>query len=64
MSGRGGEKYEQGRDTNTNIKVFKIRYFAGIEPTMRILYDSGYYNILNVDEAGREGLLLTTEKKT
>lgn len=64
----GSEKFEQNRDTNVNRKAWKIRYFPGIDTNMRIKYNDGsndvYYYIINIDEAGREGLILQSEKRT
>ena len=60
----GGNEREEGqKETATNKVKFKIRFFAGINETMRIVYNSIYYDILEIQELGREGLWITAERK-
>jgi SPP1 family predicted phage head-tail adaptor len=59
----GAERYEANTETATNKVKFKIRYFAGINEAMRILYNDGIYDIYQIQELGREGLFLWGEKK-
>jgi SPP1 family predicted phage head-tail adaptor len=59
----GGEQVEGQKETATNKVNFNIRFFDGINETMRVLYDSNYYDILEIQELGREGLRITGERK-
>lgn len=59
----GTEKLESGKTTATNRVRFKIRFFAGIEEDMRVLYNSNYYIITEIQELDREGLWLTCERE-
>lgn len=59
----GNEKIESGRITATNRKKFKIRFYDGIDEGMRIVYNSNYYDIVEIQELDREGLWLTATKK-
>lgn len=59
----GSETVEADKITAVNKVKFKIRYFAGINEKMRVLYDSNYYDILEIHELGREGLWLTATKR-
>lgn len=61
--GTGLEKPEGGKVTATNKVRFKIRYFAGIDETMRVVYNSNYYDIHEIQELDREGLWITASKK-
>jgi SPP1 family predicted phage head-tail adaptor len=63
IKGTGGENIEADQVTATNKVKFKIRYFAGINETMRILYNGFYYDITEIQELDREGLFLTATKK-
>lgn len=54
---RGVEKWEAQRVTGKEITRIKIRYVDGVLPTMRIVFGSEYYyiiEILNVDKRNRE----------
>lgn len=59
----GGEKLEAEKTTATNRVRFKIRFFDGITEDMRVLYDSKYYIITEIQELDREGLWLTAERE-
>jgi SPP1 family predicted phage head-tail adaptor len=60
----GGNEREEGqKETATNKVKFKIQFFDGIDETMRILYNSKYYDILEIQELGREGLWITANRK-
>ncbi len=59
----GIEKMEAGKTTATNRIRFKIRFFDGITEDMRVLYNSKYYDITEIQELNREGLWLTANTK-
>lgn len=60
----GGTEVEEADKTTATRKVkFKIRYFAGLDETMRVLYDGSYYDITEIQDLGREGLWLYANKK-
>ena len=60
----GGMDREEGGKTTATQKVkFKIRFFDGINETMRIYYDGFYYVITQIQELGREGLWIYANKK-
>lgn len=59
----GKENLEGGKTTATRQVKFKIRYFGGIDEDMRIVYNSSYYDITEIQELGREGLWITANKK-
>jgi SPP1 family predicted phage head-tail adaptor len=61
--GLGNEKVEADQVTSTSKVKFKIRFFDGIDESMRILYNSKYYDILDIQELGREGLMISANKK-
>lgn len=63
QSAGGNEAFEADAITANNRKKFKIRFFDGINESMRILYDGNYYQILQIQELGREGLFIWGEKK-
>ena len=59
----GTEKLEADKTTATIQVKFKIRYFEGINESMRIVYNGAYYDIIEVQELYREGLWLKASKK-
>lgn len=60
----GGSEREEGDRTTATRKVkFKIRYFAGIDETMRVVYDGNQYDITEIQELDREGLWIYANKK-
>jgi SPP1 family predicted phage head-tail adaptor len=59
----GSEKIEADQVTATNKVRFKIRFFNGIDETMRVLYNGNYYDIVEIQELDREGLFLSAIKK-
>lgn len=59
----GKEAEEASRITATNYVKFKIRFFAGITEDMRILYNSNYYDIVEIQELDREGLWIKASRK-
>ena len=60
----GGTEYvEADKVTATNKVKFKIRYFGGITEKMRIVYNSDYFDIIEIQELEREGLWITATKK-
>jgi len=59
----GTETVDADQVTATNKVKFKIRYFAGINESMRIVYNSNYYDILEIQELDREALWLTATRK-
>ena len=65
QEGKGSERREDGSEVATRTDTFKIRKPAfNLKPTMRIVYASKNYNILNIKELGRkEGFLITAEIK-
>jgi SPP1 family predicted phage head-tail adaptor len=60
VSGTEGNNADQV--TATNKVRFKIRYFAGINESMRVVYNSNNYDILEIQELDREGLWLTASR--
>lgn len=58
-------EYLSAAATDSKIDTrFVIRYLTGVLPTMRILYNSKYYNIIsiiNVSERDRELQILASE---
>lgn len=65
QEGKGSERREDDSEVATRIDTFKIRKPAfNLKPTMRIVYASKNYNILNIKELGRqEGFLISAEIK-
>lgn len=64
MFGGGGEKFEQDRETSTTIAKFKIRWIAGLNEKMRVVFDSNNYDIVDIDYLGRrEAVMIKAEKK-
>lgn len=61
--GTGNEKVEAEQVTATSKVKFKIRFFDGIDESMRISYNNNYYDITDIQELGREGLLISANKK-
>ena len=59
----GSERVEADQITATNKVRFKIRFFDGINESMRVLYNGAYYDIIEIQELDREGLFLTATKK-
>ena len=60
----GNEKTEGQKITATGIVLFTIRYIAGIDEKMQIVYNGDTYNITNIDEPDRRrSLLITANKK-
>lgn len=59
----GKENSEGGKDTATNRKKFKVRFFPSITEKMRIDYNGDKYDIEEIQELGREGLWITATKK-
>ncbi len=65
QEGKGSERREDDSEVSTRTDIFKIRKPAfNLKPTMRIVYASKNYNILNIKELGRqEGFLISAEIK-
>lgn len=59
----GSEFIEADKVTATNKVKFKIRYFAGINEKMRVVYNSDYYDITEIQELDREGLWIMANKR-
>lgn len=59
----GNEKEEASRVTATNLVKFKIRFYTGITEDMIIQYNGNDYDILEIQELGREGLWLKASRK-
>lgn len=60
----GREFYAAQKINAETTAVMRIRYRAGLNPRMRVLYAGKYFNILhinNVNEANKEILLLCRE---
>ena len=61
---KGGEVWETTQDVGNLTTDFKIRYFAGITPRMRILYEGEYYDIKRVIEVTRrKGFVIQAQWK-
>jgi SPP1 family predicted phage head-tail adaptor len=50
---KGGEVWETTQDVGNLTTDFKIRYFAGITPAMRIVFEGENYDIKRVIEVTR-----------
>lgn len=51
----GGREFEAARQINAEIDTqFQIRWRSGLNTTMRILYESRYYDIYRIQEVGRQ----------
>lgn len=62
--GSDGEGYDGDQLTASNTIMFKIRYKSGLNETMRISYNSAYWDITHIEEVGRQRfLILKAEKK-
>jgi len=59
----GSENLQADKTTATNKVRFKIRFFAGINEDMRIVYGDAYYDITEIQELDREGLWLMANKR-
>ena len=59
------EGNEQGRETTVTPVEFIIWWRTDVNESMRVLYDSEYYNIMRINKVGQrnEMLKLVTEKK-
>jgi len=61
----GGREFYAAQKLNAETTaVFKIRYKAGLLPTMRIKYGTRYFNILNINDVdeGRREMLITCKE--
>lgn len=64
MDGGGKEAIDAGRETDFSKVVFTIRYDSGVNQKMRVLYNSIYYDIIQLNEIGRERFLeIITESR-
>ena len=54
----GGESITMDQVVAKIKVMFRVRYDSGINETMRILYDSDYYNIENIQEENRIDYLM------
>ena len=63
MKFAGNEREEASKETSTRKTKFLIRYFGGLNEAMRIVYNARYYDILLIEEYGRDGLIITAESK-
>lgn len=52
--GAGSEKDLSGKETDLDEIIFIIRFDAGLNQTMRILYNSIYYDIQKIHILGRQ----------
>ncbi len=60
----GGIESLFGRQISSEITVvWRCMYVEGITAKMRILYDSNYYNIVAVNEHGRQYLEIMTKRQ-
>jgi len=59
----GTETLQADKTTATNKVKFKIRFFAGINEDMRIVYDGAYFDITEIQELDREGLWISANKR-
>jgi len=60
----GGEKFEAGKNTATNIVIFTIRYKTWPNEITRVKYGSKTYDVTHINEYGRKHYLqLTCETK-
>lgn len=60
MPQSGGEAFTTGQRTSQQQVQFRIRKRDGIEPTMRVVWRSKYYEILDVGEPDRDRFLILT----
>lgn len=54
---RTDEQVVADQEVSITSVIFRIRYRDGLNQKMRILYNSNYYDILNVLEVGRKDYL-------
>ena len=58
------DTFEANQEVNVSTLIFTLRYDSGILDTMRVVYNSGNYKIIRMQEIGRrKGLKLTTENR-
>ena len=61
-----GQEYLEARRLQSDLDIrFRIRYLAGLKPTMRVVYDGRIFNIqsvIHVKEARREIQLMCKEQ--
>jgi SPP1 family predicted phage head-tail adaptor len=63
MQDMGKEKVEDNNRTTERTVKFRIRYRTGLNNQMRILYESNYYRIDDIQEIKRkDGLLILTQR--
>ncbi|RMD51895.1 head-tail adaptor protein [Candidatus Parcubacteria bacterium] len=61
---RSKEKFLFPRELGVLTNKFTIRYLSGIDETYRIVYDGKNWDILSIEEIGRnEGLVIVAEVK-
>lgn len=60
----GSEVWASAQRSGRVPAVFRLRYLAGVEPGMRLLFDGRTHNILSaVDQEGRKAELLITAEE-
>lgn len=57
----GNEREQASKETSLRKTKFLITFFAGINEEMRIVYGGNNYDILLIEEYGRDGLIITAE---
>jgi SPP1 family predicted phage head-tail adaptor len=56
---KASEKFEGDRDVARTYIDFKIRWRSGLNPKMRIVFNSNNYDIVSISDLGRqEGILI------
>jgi len=51
------EQVEGDRKTEQTLFKVRIRYQSGVIPTMRLVYNSQYYDIISINEGNRQEYL-------
>lgn len=60
---RGMEQYIFGQRTHQDTKVFRIRFRSDLTREMRVLFESEYWEIVDLNELGRkDGLDIICER--
>jgi SPP1 family predicted phage head-tail adaptor len=61
---RAQERFEAAQEIATETTTFRIRYLAGVLPTMRVVCEGKTYDIRGIAELGRRrGLDITCEAR-
>jgi SPP1 family predicted phage head-tail adaptor len=54
---RGGERVNGDKREAADVVTFQVRYYQGVVPKDRLLYEGVNYDVLNIRESGRRHLM-------